>query len=478
MKKAHLILILLILYLLPRLFLATEIPIRKDEGVYAIMIEEQIEHLTLVPTFFGYEVGWKPPLYFWLSIPFVILTKMIPFLPLELVYRSSSLFFGLAAMVPLYYIFRKFEDEEFALLAVGLYALLPISAYPESLVLLDATCLLFVLLAIWAYLEYKKGNEYFLLAGIFVFMAFFTKLVLAFVPPIVFFAYLWQNDRKTLLNKWFLLSLLAPLTAFILNHLTYSNEGQAEALYLDLVSGKLLGGLDYGLFLSTLLPLFFLTGPFLILACQGLLKHLKGNLFFTIWFALVIFPLLGGRWMPWYFLPITPPIIYFSLLVVLEDRKKVFADRFAITMLTLFVIASWLFFVPIFLSDMYYLPAKHAGKFLAGKENVLIIGNYSSGVFAYKMLEEKRQLGYSLDYGLVVFYPEHFDLLPDLIENYNYHDPRIIDGNFEKMFFDVMVYRKNTNISKFDYIAIIGESTCMPGGRTFNDSYINIYRKN
>ncbi|MFH1222262.1 MAG: glycosyltransferase family 39 protein [Candidatus Micrarchaeota archaeon] len=480
MKKWHLALLFLLCYLMPRLFVGTTLGLLSDEGLYVIMMEEQMTHATLIPTFFGYEMGWKPPLYFWLSIPFVAAAKATP-LPIELVYRLSNLIFGLLAAIPLYLIYRKFQSEEFSYLGLLAYALLPLVIYPESRALTDTLCFLFLLTAVWAYLEYKKGQIYFLLAAVAVFLAFFTKQTLAFLPPIVFAAYLWQNDKKTLKSKEFLLSLLALPVAFIINYLAYSSPAEANLVFSEIITGKLLGGLTYDIIFTTLAPLLYLSGPFLVLAALGVIRNWKNNAFFSVWLLLIIFPLLAGKNMPWYFLPIAPAIIYFSLLAIFKDGEKLRIDAFAMFMFGIFLITSWVFFFPIYqMNNNAALPAKAVGEFLAFKENVLIAGKYSSGVFAYKELEERRVLGRPLDYGLIIIQEPDNTSLQKLIDNYHYKNASIVDGNFLTMFYDNRTYRKDTNLTKFSYVAITGELNVTAGEKIENVTDVNwlaIYKR-
>ena len=58
--------VLVVFYLITRLPVLDYLPLVQDEALYSIMIEEQRESLTLVPTFLGYEVSWKMAPFFWI----------------------------------------------------------------------------------------------------------------------------------------------------------------------------------------------------------------------------------------------------------------------------------------------------------------------------------------------------------------------------------------------------------------------------
>ena len=84
------LLIFTAIYLLTRLFFISAIPFMQDESIYAVMIEEQAAHPTTVVTIFGYEVAWKPPLFFWFGGIFANVLRNIP-IPLEAIYRLPTL---------------------------------------------------------------------------------------------------------------------------------------------------------------------------------------------------------------------------------------------------------------------------------------------------------------------------------------------------------------------------------------------------
>ncbi len=476
--------LLLLAFLIPRLVFMEFIPMKLDECLYAIMIEEQISQPTLVPTFLGYEVGWKPPLFFWYAGIFALFLKPLEFLSLEAVYRLPNIIVGFVNLVLVYLIIKHItKDRDIALVSSFVYALMPLTVYVDASVLTDTLCLTFILASVYSYLVSSKNERMLLLAGAFTFLAFFTKQINALVAPVVAIAYYYQHDQKMLKKPLFLISLLAVPLAFLLNYFTYADYEQAGVVFLDLIEDKVLGHLsDFGYLYLSSSSLFSLVAVWFVLSLIGFAKNWKAEMALSVWYVLTVFAFIGGSGMPWYFMPVILPIVYFSTLVLVKDekgRKKL--DTFFLIGISIFLIASIMIGGELFyVIKNKYDGQKAVGEFLAFKENVLIIGGYAPGTFSYKMLEEKRVAGESLDFGLVLLTKSWLNNETAEIFIEDYHGPQlpeIMDGNFGRMFFEEHVYRKDTNIRSFDYVVIVGLPDLeVNGSPVLEKSGIRVYR--
>ncbi len=486
MKTEWSFLLLLLVYFIPHALLLTYMPMKLDECLYAIMIEEQIEKPTIIPTFLGYEVGWKPPVYFWAAGVLVVILKQMSFLPLDAVYKLPNVFFGFVNLILFYALIKKTtKNEKIAFLCGVAFALTPLVMFLDNSVLTDTLSLTFILAAVLTYLKGEETPVFFLLAGMFGFLGFFTKQVNALVAPIVIAFHFFQNDRKMLLHPFFIISVLLIPAAFLLNYALYADVAQAQSVFYDLIGSKL-GQITNPLFLVGSLYFFMaLAAVWFFLSVLGFARWWRESAMFTAWYALILFPLVAGNLMPWYFLPVMPAVVYFAVKAMAYDEKrKLRIDRFFRIMFVIMAAFNLLIGMLVFYAvENQYSAEKRAGEWLAGRENVLIIGKYSPTVFAYKMLEEKRGAGAWLDYGMVfsggLVGEVPFGKIAPFLKDYYGPQENITDGNFGKMFFEPGIYRKDTNIMDFDYVVFAGvENPQMDGDLVFNESSIEIYHLN
>jgi len=478
MRKIFILLFLV--FLIPRLSLIEYIPLKLDECLYAIMIEEQAETLTLVPTFFGYAVWWKPPVFFWVMSFFAQLLRPMSFLSIEAFYRLPNVLFGFINTVLVYLVAKHItKDEKFALVNGFVFALLPLTILVDTSLLIDPLNLMFILASVYLYLLGEKKNGLFFAGGVFSFLAVLTKLFNALSIPIIIAAYFFQHNRKVLRKREFLLSLLFIPAAFLVNYAVYEDKAQASEMLLDSFQNKIVGHLSSLSFIyASVYPLFALTGVWLALALVGFFKYWKRELVYAAWFALIIFPLVGGTWMVWYFLPIMPPMVYFASLALAKDEKgKTNTDKFFLVVFALIVLISILLSSIIFATlNEAHTPKKLAGEFIASKENVLIIGEYGPGIFAYKVLEEKKA-GEVLDFGLVIVLDNNSMIEEFIDDYYGPSGENIRDGNFGPMFYESGIYRKDTNLTEFDYVVLSNlEEMKLNGSIVFNEGNVTIYK--
>ena len=87
-------------------------PFLEDETLYAEMIAEEADQLSIVPTYFGYPAPWKPGLYF---ITYSLLTQVTQvFESLEWVYRVPNLLFAIISASLVFLIARRFLGTDAA----------------------------------------------------------------------------------------------------------------------------------------------------------------------------------------------------------------------------------------------------------------------------------------------------------------------------------------------------------------------------
>lgn len=460
MSTKKFFLILFVIYLLLRISLITVLPLIRDEVLYSVMIEEQIDYQSWIPTFLGELTGWKPILFFWTYAPFVFVLKMLP-VPLEVVYRLPSVLFGFINVYLTYLIIKKFEDEETAKFCAIIYAFVFLVIYVNNTVLTDTLMSTFVLLAFFVYLKTEWGDKRFLLAGAISIAAFFVKLIVAGMIPVFALAYIVTKDKKMLLNTYFMLSLLAVPLAGVGYYLLHPDKELVSGMYSVDIFAKisyeptldnLLGNIG-----NSLISFFLMASVWIPLSLFGVWKHWRRNIALTIWYALIIIPVLSAPYLPWYFLPFATPLVYFSFLALaFDERKKIRFDKFFSLILTLFIVAQ-LAIGLIFMFNLKegYENGRTVGKFLAFKENVQIIGEYAPTIVAYKILEEKREYGDYLDFGWILIMENATkEVVDDFAKDYWTEKYNITEGHFNRIMWDKTIFRKKTNITKFEYTVI------------------------
>lgn len=470
---------LLILFFAVGILLILVLPFMRDEGLYAMMIEEQSAHLSAIPTFLSYASSWKPILFFWV---YLILSRLP--LPLEAAYRMPSIVFGLGSAIVSYSILKKLgASDNLAFYSLVVFLLSFYTIYPFSALLMDSMALFLVLSSLRSYMEEGCGPWRFALAAFLAFLAFWTKLVIAFLVPILAIAYFYTYNRKTLREPLFLVSLLAVPFAVATHYFVADLFGLGTEVYSANVANHVylfnpLGQFDA---FKNSVGVFLISGQVLwfSLSLIGFLNHWKKNLFMSAWYVLMILPFLTSDLLIWYFLPFMLPLSYYAALALLVWKGEEKADLFfKLSFLALCLViaafASGLLY-SMFLDFSHY---KEAGLMLSGKENVLVIGSYSSEVIAYKSLPEMRS-GRQTDFGWILFTEKVPDaMVRDFISDYHGKDPNVTDGSFNHIFTTGGAFRKDTNLTSFDYIAIVGPYDVTPpdSSLVFNSTEVRIYR--
>jgi hypothetical protein len=471
---------LFIIYLLTRLPFLTALPFMKDEGVYSIMIEEQISNPTLELTFLGQPVLWKPPLMFWTYGAFVQFLRGLP-IPIEAVYRLPGTFFGFLNTLLVFSIMeRALGDRKLAVLGAFVYLTLFVPIHTDSRVLTDTLCGTFVFAGILAYLEGLGNSRFFLVGGVLTFLAYFVKQTNAAIVPLLALALLAEKDRKRLGDPLFLLSLLGfPLAMWLFN-MIIGLPPAGDAVFL--AENYILGKLDFAHIGGSLLTFFPMAVIWFPLSIFGFFRNWRRNLMMSLWYVLMAFPMVAGGMMPFYFYPVMPAVAFFALqFIIRESGGKIVTDRF---FYMIFILLSFTGLVLGAAFNHYYhdvyIEEKAAGEFLAGKENVMIVGDYAPSIPAYKMLEEKRASGRWLDYGMIIFMniSANTSTYDAFIADYGLKgDPSALaDGDFTELFSASKTFRKKTGITEFDFICVVGNSSVGPGGRlVLDEPRIQVY---
>ncbi|MFH1685462.1 MAG: glycosyltransferase family 39 protein [Candidatus Micrarchaeota archaeon] len=476
-KDYVLILFLAIAYLLIRVPFLEYLPLVQDEAPYSLVISEMADSPGLTPTFFGYPVSWKPPLF---HIVYSLFSKLP--LSIELVSRLPSLLFGLFSLVPLFYLLQNAGcSRNIAFFSTLIFLFSFVSHYPQTALLADSLAFFLIVTSLFFYTDKTYGNWKFLAAGIFVFAAFFVKSVLVFMVPLLAVVF-YLNQKDVLKNPIFIISLIAAPLALMLHFMLLDSVGLAEELYFTEMKFHLSakdGFLESAYqILGSISTLLVGAGFWLALSFIGFWKNWRENKFMTVWYLLTGIALLGGHFMPWYFLPVFPAIAYFSSLTLIKHDGKERIDTFFAIFLALTIIATII--PPLMWYDYLYSfkhAEKEAGLLVSGKENVLIIGGYRPGVISYKVLTEKRN-GQNLDFGWILDPGDTLsdDVILEHIGDYYLDEYDVIDGSFSSMFLDHSVaYRKDTNVSDFDYIVLLNRGIPLDGELIYNNSGISVY---
>ena len=203
------------------LLLANKNPCLSDECLYGKVLDEVVRNKSLVPTYFDRYSPWKPPFTFYVYSLFYPLNAV---LPIELTFRIPSLIFGVLATIIFYFFVLELlknekKKEEIAFYSSIVYSMHPAFLITNSLFLTDNLLAFLTLLSLLYYLKGEKESKNFLIAGFLSALAFFTKTIMAFAIIYLAVAYYFLKDRRVLVRKEFLASLLFIPVTFVLMYL-------------------------------------------------------------------------------------------------------------------------------------------------------------------------------------------------------------------------------------------------------------------
>ena len=484
-KERNILFLLLFVYLLTKVPLLFTSPLVLDEALYAVNIQEELKHPTPIPVYLNQQVGWKPPLFFFVYAPFVLLFQN--FFPLEITFRLPTLVFGLINVMLLYFMIKKLYDKiELAFYTALIFSGFYLTSFVNTSVLVDTLTLTFILSALYCYVNTSWGNHRYAAAVIFTFLAFFTKLWVAAIIPVLALAWAFTHSKQMLGSRYFLIS-LSSLFFAALSYSVYVDTFATHGIFQDVSVGYTLTKRIFGLpellqsvIIGTITPLFGMLSVWLGFTVIGLWKTWKQYKFVFFWLLLTIFPLISGYFMPWYFLPVLPAFAFFSAQLFLTDKKE--TGYFDIICCLLVISMGMVigFFYHHNTGDAYEFAQKEAGEFLAFKENVLVIGNYAPTVVAYKTITEIKHSGDYLDFGWIIPGSDNEDIIRAYIEDYNTTKFNATTNIMNAMppAHDPPVYKKTSLISKFKYVVLVGfENVSTSGSLIYNKSGVRIYER-
>ena len=133
---------------------------------------------------------------------------------------------GVGSVLLLFFVVKKMYDDKVAFLAALIFSVLTIHAWTSRIAYLEPIALFFILLTVYFFILAREQEKFWLLFGLFLGLTLLTKYTVLFIVP-GFLIYLLIYHRKTLLNKYFILSLV--LAAIIFSPVVYYNFKMYQA---------------------------------------------------------------------------------------------------------------------------------------------------------------------------------------------------------------------------------------------------------
>ena len=483
----RLLIVLFFIAFLAKAYYLGQVPLHEDGTLYAVMISEEAEHLSFLPTYFGYPAPWKPGLYFMAYSLFLPVTSHL-FNSIEWIYKAPNLLFGTLSALLFYFISRRFGGSDFALACALLFYSSTLSIYVETRLLMETFTLSLILLSLYFYTS-KFGRWKFLAAGAAALLAALSKSVIAFMLIPLALAYAWSREKSALKDPLFLISLTAPSLGLALFALALQHIGMLEEILLTDTGKHAFFAFDnlIASFLENLALLFGYVHLMLPAALIALLPKRKPEPFFAAWAALAVLLLLSFEGHAWYYYYILPAFAFLTADLAMEKRRL---DGFAALLISLFAIANICIFA---VSAMDWennhfrqlIESRNIGLQLAGQENTLIIGWYYpiTTTLAYKTLEEERTLGGRLPVGYIILISPYEDpnlleeATPVFVEDYNADAYGAQDEAFANLFWEFSVFRLKTNLTEFDYV-VVSPPYPLEGHSTFYEgNFSTVYKK-
>jgi hypothetical protein len=467
-----------LLYLATRMPLLSYLPFIQDEAVYAVQIAEQMAHPSFVPTYLGLETGWKPPLFFWV---YSVLAKplMGAPLPLEAVFKLPTLLFGLANVLLIYYLIKAMtSNRELAFMTCLIHTGIFLVVYVNTSVLIDTFMMTLVLAGILCYVNQPWGRRRFIAGAAFTFLAFMTKFWLAILIPLIAAAYFMAKDRKAIHDWVFLASLLSIPAAYLAFSAFFTYPGTIQdASFLYTIQNRLVPRVSWGEIAASFGMFFIYSIVWIGVSLVGAYKFWKTEPVMALWLALSVFPMLGGIFMPWYYLPVMVPVAFFSARLLLDDSGKSRLDWFCASFAMLIMVAGLAMgfaYYSQLASD--YGGQKTAGELIAFRDNAVIVGDYCPATVAYKVLEEARN-GSGRDFGWILASNVTDSAVRAFASDYHTSDYSF-SPHFDTMFTETgTMYRKPSNITASEYVVVCGyPNVTAPGRMLSNQSDVRVFK--
>jgi len=219
---------------------------------------------------------------------------------------------------------------------------------------------LYTLVMLFFILGILKNEKYFLLSGVFVGFSILTKSLLGTFPIIIMGAFLLLYDRKKILSKYFILSILISLFMalpwYLLEYIKYGDKFLSEHfgwLFLERGFGKSLPKqnlFSYFYYLKFLLIFYLPWIPFAIASIFVELKKKKREkeemflLLPIIWILTVLILMsIPGTRKSWYIMPVFPALAlitgdYFNRYVLRNEKVRILSARIIILVFSIIMI--------------------------------------------------------------------------------------------------------------------------------------------
>ncbi len=387
--KIYLIIICVIWALFRFPFVQLE-PLQLDEALYGQMTNELLRNFTLQPVFMGEIVSWRPIGYFLINAPFVLVGKALA-LNVDLTYRLSSLFFSFLTCFALYFLIKTmYKRADLAFVGTLFYQANFINVFVSNRGLTDSVLMFFIITSLYFYFRGKNTND-FLFGGALAFAAYFVKTVMAFAIPFLVVAYWLFKDKEKLRDKYLLISLLAiPFAIFIVGAIMQASDKQLGSdISNHLVKFDASDKNFAKVMVSSAVFFFVMIGLYLGFFTSGLKKIAAFDPFLIIWLSMLPFLIWGAQvGMPWYLLPAMPAVGIVIALGTLDKKHKF--DAFASMVFTILIMLTFAMTAYFYIISAEPHYENEAGEYLAGKDNVYIMGYYVPGLLFYKNNQDAK----------------------------------------------------------------------------------------
>ena len=212
MKKIILILILVLAFLL-RIILLDQIPpgLNHDEvsiglDAYSLLKTGQDEYGKTFPIAFTAGEA-RPPLYVYLTIPFIWAFGLSTFS-----IRILSVLSGTLTVLITYFIAKKIFNSKIALLSAIFFALSPWHLSFSRMAMEATLALIFFSLAVLFFLHSFKNSKFFILTSLFLILSFFSYYNYQLLAPLFFLIFLFLK-KEIFKNKKILILTSLPWVA-------------------------------------------------------------------------------------------------------------------------------------------------------------------------------------------------------------------------------------------------------------------------
>lgn len=287
----------------------------------------------------------------------------------EFAARMTTLFFSSASMIMLYFLAKRLFGPNVALLSTALFFVNPMSMLFSYRALIDFSSWVFIFATLWIYFKAEKSGKlkYYLLTGLFAFLATMgQRPAIILLPAIFFYSFFVKREfKKSLMMVLPFLLLMIPYGLVL-----WKTGGLAINISVVETAGAQQG--EPALFTTDnwiwyLAKFFELSGPFALFAFGALIyffyKKAPHWKFLLVWLAVFWIGLSvpqnkEPRFYQWLFLPAYFAFSFYAIRLVERYRLKAILPIAALIALYLFYSFSFVS------SDMNYNHISDAEKFM------------------------------------------------------------------------------------------------------------------